>query len=233
MQLPTALKNPPLVEAVVEIRFDAEVPDDVVAAMVWSALKDDYENFKPNAMHNIPSAVRSKDPNLMYLPDFTLDNKVSRIDVGAKSFVFRLKKYSQWDDFISVLGDTFEKVRNNIKPRIQRIGLRYVNKLELDLFTGNRVEVSIKFSGIELSDQDTVVRTTFVDGDVKIAVVCASQREKQGWVSYIDIDAFVESQEILNSKDLVVLLNVSHEALKKKFFSILSQEYIQELGPEY
>jgi len=204
MQLPVCLSKPPMTDAVAEVRFNSKLPDLAVPGIVWDSLREQYQNLIPNQYHQIPAPLKSIiNSELSHFPEFILENEESKIDIGAKTLVFRLKNYTKWEDFLKALSLVYLKISKSLQPQITRIGLRYVNKFDFGLF----------------------------DDKVNIAVVCDNQTDGKKCSSTIDIDAFVDDPEKLNclNDNLEPVLNEIHAKLKEKFFSMLSPEFIKEL----
>jgi len=221
-----------MTDAVAEVRFNSKLPDLAVPGIVWDSLREQYQNLIPNQYHQIPAPLKSIiNSELSHFPEFILENEESKIDIGAKTLVFRLKNYTKWEDFLKALSLVYLKISKSLQPQITRIGLRYVNKFDFGLFENKKIMVEMKIAGEQLKNQNTVFKTVFADDKVNIAVVCDNQTDGKKCSSTIDIDAFVDDPEKLNclNDNLEPVLNEIHAKLKEKFFSMLSPEFIKEL----
>jgi uncharacterized protein (TIGR04255 family) len=68
MKLPKKISPCPIVEAIIEIRFDASLPGDAIFGIIYNMLKDEYTNLEKLPILELPDAIRTTDPNLMYSP---------------------------------------------------------------------------------------------------------------------------------------------------------------------
>jgi uncharacterized protein (TIGR04255 family) len=149
--LPKRLKSDAIVEAVTELRFEAD--ESVVPEILLGRLADnqDWAQFRtarlPTA--DIPGPIRRADPNLRYQPSFEMVSKSGEVAVriGPQSIVFaRRGAYPGWSTFgpeVRRLVEHTYKVMPTVT--VSRIGMRYINALRSDLHSVHGLpDVAIK-----------------------------------------------------------------------------------------
>lgn len=143
------LKNPPIVEAVCEFRFDLEnMNDPAIPGIIYSLIKD---SFPIRKQRNIGSAVPIKDnPNqaeLVFTPlaQFYNEEESMLVQVGGNFLTINsVKKYPTWEKFKPQIDKALEIYLREIKPKsLTRIGLRSINKIHIP---GEAVTISEHFT---------------------------------------------------------------------------------------
>ena len=70
MQIPKKITPCPILEAIVEIRFEPEEPDDAIFGIIYNQFKKSFPEIEKLPILQIPDQFRSKDPNLIYKPHY-------------------------------------------------------------------------------------------------------------------------------------------------------------------
>ena len=69
MAAPKKITPCPIIESVVEIRFDSAIPAEAIFGVVYNAFNDIFPNKPINLpILQIPEQIRNSDPNLQYKP---------------------------------------------------------------------------------------------------------------------------------------------------------------------
>ncbi|MBD3285607.1 TIGR04255 family protein, partial [candidate division WOR-3 bacterium] len=135
-------KNPPIIEAVCEIRFMPESQWDItVPGLVYGKIKRDFPLKEPHFIQelkfnqdkpNTPPKVENKE-----LAVFLTKDRKTTVKLGIHTprlIINRVKPYQSWGTFKPNIERAFRSLKNiegvEIKG-IQRIGLRYINILEI------------------------------------------------------------------------------------------------------
>lgn len=236
VRLPKKIDPCPILEAIVELRFDSTFPNDAIFGIIYKEFQDDYPNVEQLPILQLPEIVRKKDPNLNYKPCYKLHkNKEFVFQVGAKMVsLAMLKPYTGWELFSKKLHDHIERIGSlNILKSYSRIGIRYINGFDCNVF--EKINLSVDMDSQSLTHFDTSMRLDIPTGSFTSAlnIVNNAQVTKANGVckgSIIDIDTFQENP----TGDINDLLEVGHVEEKKLFFTLLKQDFIkQELNPEY
>lgn len=68
MARPTKITPDPIIDAVVEFRFESEIPPDAILGMLFSVVRNEFSNFKKLPIAKIPEEIRRNDPQLKFAP---------------------------------------------------------------------------------------------------------------------------------------------------------------------
>ena len=137
--LPNKLKHDAIVEAVFDVRFEAE--PSLVAEVLFGRFADtpEWSSFIQRRLPtaDIPAAMRRADPNLRFLPAIELVHPEGRQIVRVTELLTYARRapYLGWD---ATFGKEIERVVDvlfKVVPQIAvtRLGLRYINALRSDL----------------------------------------------------------------------------------------------------
>ena len=132
------LKNPPISEAVIDIRLAEALSDfDEISSGLLKELEVSYPKKEEIRSFQVSYRINASD-----LP-VPLDSRVGyRLESQDGKYVLQLKKdgialsnvgaYDGWDTFIKKFTDLWAKFNKKISmAKISRIAVRYINKFEL------------------------------------------------------------------------------------------------------
>jgi uncharacterized protein (TIGR04255 family) len=147
-------KNPPIIESLCEIKFTEDTNWDItVPGLILEAVKGEYPIKEQRITReiSIPKLISSSgkiQPQIKGA-DFALffkEDKKSEIQIGPRTLLInRFKPYHSWSDFQSQIIYAFQKLSGKVELNgIQRIGLRYINKIEIPM-KDNKVELEEYF----------------------------------------------------------------------------------------
>lgn len=236
VNLPKKITPCPILEAIVEFRFDSSVPHDAMLGIIYKEFKDEYPNVEELPILQLPEMVRRQDDSLRYKPYYNLTKDNNFIfKVGARVFSLICKDpYVGWAQFSERINNILERIRNlEIINSYIRIGIRYINGFDCNIF--EKTNLSLEMSSHSLVDFGTSMRLEIPTGKFKStlrisnkAKLTKANENSEG--SIIDIDTFLDVK-IEKEKELI---EIGHLEEKKLFFSLLKQEFVQkELNPEY
>ena len=121
---------------------------------------------------------------------------------------------------------------------VTRFGLRYINSFKLDILRHS--SLSIRCSDIDLTTKSSQIQLTaqisaapFVQTLRVLNGASVKQHEEIIGESVIDIDTALNDglDNFFVNRDGI--LDQAHEAEKRLFFELLSEEHITSLSPEY
>jgi uncharacterized protein (TIGR04255 family) len=129
MSLPYSISPCPLVDAIVEIRFDASVLPGAVFGMLYEKLSETFPKAIQLQVATIPEEMRRLNPALLYQPQFRLEGEQFVALIGPNMFaVGMLGEYPGWSTLSAGLKRALavlEKTR--VIKTVHRFGLHYVN----------------------------------------------------------------------------------------------------------
>lgn len=236
MNIPSKLTNDPVVETVIEIRFDSVLPSDAVFGVFYSVLRDIFPEYKNLPVLQVPENIRSNDPNLRFAPLYALMKGNFQFNIGGRVASLVTKNpYSGWDAFSTLAIECFEKIKSTgVIKSIDRFGLRYINFFEEKIFDKLNMSINTPFENDPFAKNITLhhLNNGFT---TKILIADNAQQVANNLVrkgSIIDIDTYSEGQVDFFS-NISEMLNRAHDEEKTCFFSLLKNDFVSELGPIY
>lgn len=129
--LPEKLKDDCIVEALSELRFDADEPPEVVVGRLVDRKFGASQSIHRLPSADIPQPILAANPDLRFQPWYEIraDAASPVLRLGPRVIsCHRVGRYVGWDAFKPELTTAFSLLFSNINaPAVRRIGLRYVN----------------------------------------------------------------------------------------------------------
>jgi uncharacterized protein (TIGR04255 family) len=123
------LRDDPIVEALVEIRFAVPELQEVVVGRLSDIWRQSRKNRLPTG--DIPSPVRAANPNLLYLPTVEIRDAdgINSVRLGGNTLGLHFTApYAGWEVIYPKIGTVIDAVFGALPTIvIKRVGLRYVN----------------------------------------------------------------------------------------------------------
>ncbi len=234
MKLPKVIEPCPIVDALFEIRFIPKTHPNAVFGMVYNVLQEDFPEVKNLPILQLPEAVRTTDPNLKFKPHYRISNQNFVTQIGPDVLtISSFPAYVGWGNFSIQIFKILDKIQKiGIINSVIRIGIRYINFFNDDIFQNINLKISFRDNDIEY--KNTIVRTELEEGNFKSSLQVANNanyENKSG--SIIDIDTSTESNLDNFFKEKEVIINKGHAIEKDLFFSLLKDDFLQTLNPTY
>lgn len=236
MKLPTEISPNPLVLSTIELRFFTQTSSIDLFPVVYQAFSSIFPKFE---VSNLPSDVKSSNPQFKFAPDYMLSNENYRLSFSNTVILFEhVSEYQFWRNYFPFVSNCYEKFFNLVKAEfIERIGVRYASVLD-KTEGANQVLVSVPAIGIPgYEEKFEHYRTVAKVDNIKLLLQVfdnAKAEKKDQTISgvYIDIDASFD-QKIEPTGKALEIIDQLHLEQKKLFFSLLKEDYIQTLNPKY
>ncbi len=244
--LPTKLRNEPLIDAIFEVRFIGSMPASVILPGIFFGKLPGQKIIENLPIAQIPKPLRDADQNLKFAAISKIDWDAYFINVGDFSLSVSCKyPYPGWSKFRDAIAQAIEILDSaGIVETVERYSLKYI-----DLFpaTTNREKVSmlnmkVMIADHELKEEPFQMRMEISKDELIHAVQIVSSANavlhngltKDGLVVDVDTIAVIDgiSMEILLN-DFSKKLDSIHSANKSMFFDCLRSETIAALGPSY
>jgi uncharacterized protein (TIGR04255 family) len=241
-KLPLELKKNIILEAIFELRFEPEPPQEAVFGVIYPIVIKKFQDLKPISLPilQMPEAVRNADINFKYQPLNRLQGDGISISIGPRVISFSIvKPYIGWSKWRPSIVDILNGLSaEHVIKNVERTGLRYLNFIEQDVFPLINAEVKIINSSVK--PISTSVRAEIPEGEYIKALQLANNASinEKGQIkngSLIDID-IVRNKKIQNYDfkiNLETILDRSHLLAKQLFFDILKDEFLDKLEPVY
>jgi len=233
IKVPDKIDPCPIIEALIEIRFDASIPPEAVFGVVYSKLKSEFPGKVDNLpILQLPHQVREFDAALKFSPWYKLQKEDLIVQIGPRVISFsNINEYKGWSNLFPIIRDLISKIQSTeLFTFSSRIGLRYINYFPMKVFEKSTLGLKINdepFNSIDLS-----IRSTIESGKFKAIVnmvdnAQVSQRNTLVSGSVIDIDTYLDGP-ILNEK-ILDAINEAHTEEKIIFFNLLKPEFVESL----
>lgn len=241
MDIPKKIDPCPIVEAIVELRFDSSLPNDAVFGVIYNQFKDEFEKVGKLPILQLPENIRSKDKNLIYKPHYKLQKGEFVVQIGPKVFSFsNVNEYVGWDTLSEKIKDTVEKLANlKIIKKMVRFGLRYINLFaDLNIYEKSRLKIQLgnenQFNR-EINLTMGIPTKGFATKLIMVNSAEISFHENKGNIkgSIIDIDVAMEKEMEFDLGQIEETVSSAHEQEKELFFSLLEPDFLKTLNPEY
>lgn len=234
---PYKLEKNPLLEAVVEIRFESNYPDGSIIGILYNKLKDSFGKYVELPHLQIPEHIRKQDKNFEFAPLYKFDNGIYQINVGDKVIsILDRKEYSGWDNYklqITKIVNILSEIE--LISKVLRIGVRYI-----DFFENVNIQdkIKLKISGSPFDIKQTTIATSLKISTFEVNLLIAEANqilvdEQLLNGSIIDSDIYCNFGKSMNDSEIMSEINSAHDIAKEVFFNILEDDYIKELNPTY
>lgn len=240
-RIPSKLDNCPIIESVLEIRFDSALDRSVVFPILYSAISSDFQPPVPLPILQIPENIKTQDPNLFYQPYYRLvlkqDPNVS-LQIGPRVIAFSFtQNYSGWDSFRDYVTHYVGIIKEtNVIQKVLRMGFRVINFFDWDIYKKG-IELKISLSGSEIPYAETTLKTKFVNGKyestvniINNAILNNTQGRRTG--SVIDIDTCTIYCDNFFT-NISQYMDEAHTTEKTIFFNLLTVDLINSFNPSY
>lgn len=245
-KLPNKIKKCPLVEALIEVRFEPSIIEDAVFGVIHNELKAKYPIVDGLPILQVPREVVHRDKNLQYKAHFSLKPDKPELDtkfnvqIGPRVVTLvNVNTYVGWDSFLQEASEILPNVlvKTNIAKKVSRLGLRYINFLvNEDVF--QKSNLSLDLGGRPINSEQQTIKLQIEHSGFLVNLTLANKGElnsngseiKKG--SLFDIDVFIDKKE-LASEEIIEYMKSAHKVVKELFFSYLNADYIDSMEPEY
>jgi len=239
INLPTRIEKCPIIDALVELRFEASVNANAVFGLIYGALMQSYPGNVMNLpIMQLPEAVRMSDPALKFKPLYRIENKDVIIQIGTDVIsISSPLPYIGWVSFKEHVLQIIKLIHNSkIISRVIRLGHRYVNFFESDLLD----KITMHFQMTEgYAIQNLIITTQVKDSDFNntiqfsnnAALYLGTPNQKNG--SIIDIDTFRDYPDGYFLDNIEAEIMKAHQCEKTLFFSLLKPDFVESLNPQY
>jgi len=238
MKIPKKISPCPIVEAVIGIRFEPNTDNDAIFGIIYNALKEKYPVVDKFPVLQIPEEIRNKDDQFLNQPHYRIKNNDYAVLISPRIISLSvIDEYVGWEKLLAESKELFGTIGTlNIIDRVNRLGLRYINVFDFDIF--DKITLNIESKGFSLKSASNLLRTEFECGDFMSALQISNKasgksQDKPFSGSIIDIDTYTTKNLDSFFLDCTSLLEKGHNEEKKVFFNLLNPEYVDELNPDY
>jgi uncharacterized protein (TIGR04255 family) len=244
--LPVILEREPLVDAVFEVRLGGDPHmSDLLPGILFDQL-DPKPTIQRLPAAEIPQPIRASDPSLVFSPVIRLDWGRYTISFGDRNLVIGCKlPYPKWKYFKATILDIVGRIaRVGITGPVERYSLKYVNLIQAPTIADQiaKINMSVRVGEVQVNNDHFSVQVHRNEGDtLHIMSVMTGAQGKLADGNYVfgavvDIDS-IRDVQYSDFEIFAATLEPAVQTLrlvnKIKFFSCLTEEAINEMGPKY
>lgn len=233
---------PPINEALFEIRYDGRYPEEALYGMLFDVFEPfPHKSTAEFPMMQIPKMIRDNDPALRYQALYKVANDQFAFSIGPHSIVFfSLKPYPGWDDWTQFFNPILKKIKSKeIIKTVERIGLRYFNLFDDNIF--DRIKVELILAGNSVNARHSSFCTAFDHDQCRIHTIlnvsnAAIINNDTNPKSLIDIDCIYQFDNCPAEQFFSIYqgaLEETHHVNEKVFFGLLQDSLLNTFNPEY
>lgn len=237
-KLPTRLSTEPLVEVICETRFNAA--GDSAVNLLPGILHEAFGPFEQSRRSMaLPLQVLAMDEALAGQPQIQLVSSNVGIQIGARRVsVFNHPPYRGWSDFSDYVQRVFDLVhKQSFVEHFDWLSLRYVDLLKIDgppRISWLNAQSSLGDRQLDAEPQN--LRVEYVESPwttvTQIAFPAQRVGESESGV-LVDVDVICRRPFDDFPNQSREVLRELHRRNKVQFFSLLTDETLAKLGPEY
>jgi uncharacterized protein (TIGR04255 family) len=240
MNIIKSISPDPVISAVVELRFESDVPKEAVYGVMYNALNKLCPESTALPIMQFPEAVRAKAPELRWKPWYQLSGNGLDLQIGPEVIGMNCDcstGYMGWSKFSKHVSHILSCIETtNLVKNITRIGIRYISFFEqVNIF--EKLKLTIHREGKFFCDDQTIFTTLLREGQFiqKIQLnndveLTTPVHHKKG--STFDIDTFQMTKN-LSFEKVHQIIEDGHAHEKKLFFSLLTDDFLNSLNPTY
>ena len=239
MNLPSQISPNPLINSMIEIRFESSLSQEEVLPTLFPIFSKDFPKLKER---RIPIAIKEQDIDLRYAANYVFSNEKYSIFIDSNVIGFENANndYQLWTNYFPIIKENVNTLMNlNIISKIERIGVRYSSLFENINSFSDILKIDIQFPYPDYAKSDYVFKTQLKKDNIILLLqlvqnATVKQNDKSRTGILIDIDASI-SDDIENStnEQIFHLIDQLHYEEKKLFFSLINESFLATLNPQY
>lgn len=237
----------PIVDVVFEIRFaSSTAASGILPGFFFAKLNPTEWRIESLPVAEIPSRLRSNDPNLRYQPLIKIDSENFILLIGDRNIGIGCNMpYPGW----SIFKDQIVKIggllsESNIVKTIERYSLKYVDVLEGNSLSDqiHKVDIDIRVGNHTVKEELFTLRLEIPNENFMSIIKIAAEAKVQTIDGKVQKGSLVDIDTICNcttsdlhtfTSELPDRLDAIHIVNKKTFFDCLRQETTDSLEPIY
>ncbi len=243
-QIPKRLRQEPLLEALLEIRFESDhAPvSELLPGMLFKELRGSYGKLVRLPAANIPHPIAERDEGLRYVPTVRLEGEPFAIQIGERVVSLSCRRpYVGWDEFSKQILNLAKVLEGTgLITRPERFSLKYIDLIDLRTQPSlSYLNVNFAVGGHDITERPVQLRTEIEKNGYIQVLQIASPAQAQVATgerfngTLLDIDTIKCSDKDDFWQTLDVRIHEAHTHSKQLFFDLLSKDTLEKLEPEY
>lgn len=247
--LPSELSDVPIISAVFEIRFGADVTvplGDLLPGLLFTDLSSRYPSLESMPFADVPRALRSQTPDYQYQAIRRLSGQTGAVMFADQSMVVEvIRPYPGWRVFSNQIMEVLASLKKyqQLLGTIRRCSLRYINVLSQEKFGDGLtpLKVALKIADFDLAASGMQLRVEIPHDTDLLSVLSLVTSAQAGLLGQnpdpslyglvVDVDTMRRNPPRFWENYPGILEKV-HETGKTVFFSVLTEHTLTLLGPK-
>ena len=238
-RLPAQIYPCPIVEAVFEIRFTTNKPWMELPGALAARIDERYPDREELPLGKMPEDLRKQLPGSAHLPLYQFLSDQFRIHLGPQMIGLCVSpmSYPGWSAVVTELEWFLARIRRaNFMEEGARLGVRYSDFFDVDIF--EHIDLDLAVNGKPVNDTERQLINVFQEGAMSIRLMLANNAvlenangPRKG--SMLDVDVSFGALDFDLNGDVLERFSEAHEAIKKLFFGLITEPFLQSLNPSY
>ncbi len=239
--LPRKIEPCPIAEAAFEIRFTTSTPWAELPGKVAGLLHERYTERQELQLFHWPPEIKQQIAGSVHIPQyrFASDQFVINLAPQMIGLCARSMRYPGWPAIEAELRTFLDQIVNDgFMDEGARLGIRYTDFFELNIFDHIDLDVSIQGQGKPIRDNDRQLITVFNEGPmtIRLALINGAILENEHGPrrgSILDIDVAFGPLDFDLKTNVLDRFTEAHLVIKKLFFGLIKKELLATLNPQY
>jgi len=241
---PVNLAQPPLIEAVFELRFTpTEGARELLPGMLFQSLGKHFGRVEALPFASVPREIVKQKPELQYQASVRLMGEHSALLLGDAAALLSFTPPYTWASFRALALEISEALRRTgMAQDVERFSFKCVNavKAQKGSHSLEALNVVLGLGKLQLMDSGLRIRAevdsapfvSIVEISAPMDIALGSTGEKfSGTVLTIDTIRPIKSEEFWN--DPGANLDDAHARLEAIFFELITERALSEMGPSW
>lgn len=244
MKLPKKIEPDRIVDSIIEVKFTSDFPYEIYLGQIYQCIDNTYNYTNRPAFGNQNIHIPNDLPRELKLsigPAVSLFyNDKIKFEIQPGSVIFNcLDKYITWELYFPEIVKVIQQIHSSkCILSYNRIGLRYISEYpetDIKLIT----KFNFSFGMPDVYSDSFSFRTEYKKDNYRIIMNLSSKipavnaELPRRTISLIDIDVISENFEMVDLSALSNLIDEVHTVEKETFFSLLQDDFISSLNPEF
>lgn len=230
MKIPKKITPDNLKDTIVQVLYEPSCYSELLLGLFYKIFNEKYKFVtESNVNQNLNFFSQTSQA---YFVDQS-DN--IKITINDNNITFNsLKEYHGWNNFFPIIEETIKTIeKEKLVKQFLRIGVRYISQFN-NIAIFDNIKMNLSFPISEDLFQ-TKFRTEFKSNSFKIILNLLNKmkHKENEFVSIVDIDILKHFQLGVVTKEVLETIDLAHKKQKETFFSLLTDEYLKTLNPEY
>ncbi len=237
-EVPTRITPCPILEAILEVRFVTSTPWSVLPGLLFQQIRRKYGDPKDLPLVSLSEEIRRSEPHFTYLPLVSFEGPHFSIRLGPRVISLSSRgAYPGWSAIHAEMSWLVERIRNaGFFGEGERLGMRYIDFFEGDLFPSLRIRPVCADDGVEGVEISMTLAFEREDFQARLILNNSVAADIGGQVrngSIFDLDLSLGAGQFDFFDNGLGRFESAHRHNKEIFFGLLQPEFLSTLSPEY